>query len=146
MPTPVDKSRRTARWATTMTKWLATFTSSGVAWNLVEFAGPAGSESRGIVDLLAVRKDHRTVVAGLKRGDLFEVVLVQVKGGGARWPTRSDVDRLRAVARHHRARAVVLAEWKKGAAPRLYRLRRVLRSEWPARDCWEAVDPSDVFG
>jgi len=51
---------------------------------------------------------------GLKRGDLFEVVLIQVKGGSARAPTVSDCERLRQVARVYRAKAVVLFSWKRG--------------------------------
>ena len=70
----------------------------------MEFFGKDGGESRGIVDLLAIRKDHRSPPTGLKRGDLFEIVLVQIKGGSARWPTRSDILRLRQVARHYHAK------------------------------------------
>ena len=53
-------------------------------WQLVGFPGPAGRESTRIVDLIAIRKDHATVNGGFKRGDLFEIILIQIKGGGAR--------------------------------------------------------------
>src|SRR3990172_6297943 len=117
------KVQRTARWARTMTKWLITYSRRrGVKWNLVEFGGETGSESRGIVDIVAIRKDHTTVTnkSGLKRGDLFDIVLIQIKGGGGKSPTTSDVGRLKRVAAYHRAWAVVLAVWKKGKSPELY--------------------------
>jgi hypothetical protein len=39
---------------------------------LVDFGGKTKAEARGIVDLIAIRKDHRQDRAGLKRGDLLE--------------------------------------------------------------------------
>ena len=107
MTKPTHKAAQTAKWATTMTKWLVSRTKSRTNWQLVEFSGPGGFESRGIVDLLAIRKDHRTSGVDLKRGDLFEIILLQIKGGSARWPSRNDILRLRQVARHHRATEVV---------------------------------------
>jgi hypothetical protein len=82
---PGQKAKRTPKWAVTMTKWLLTRASVGTAWQVVRFCGPNGSESRGIVDLTAVRKGHRLPCEPLKRGDLFEIVLIQVKGGDAAW-------------------------------------------------------------
>ena len=135
----VHKAARTARWATTMTKWLVTRTNVGTKWQLVEFAGPGGRESRGIVDVLAVRKDHSTPIDGLKRGDLFEIILIQVKGGTAPWPTLDDINRLRAVARHHRAKSVVLAEWKKGKQPTFYMLKKSFNRDSGNRNAWALV-------
>ncbi len=75
-----------------MTKWSIAFDTGGKRvgekpvkagrrWQLVAFNGPHGRESRGIVDFIAIRKDHREHgQAPFKRGDLFEIVLVQVKG------------------------------------------------------------------
>lgn len=58
----------------------------------MEFPGPGGGESTGIVDFMAIRKDHsQPETDPLKRGDLFEIILIQVKGGSARMPTRQDV-------------------------------------------------------
>ncbi|MFQ5853564.1 MAG: hypothetical protein ACE5JU_23650 [Candidatus Binatia bacterium] len=59
------------------------------------FPGPAGRESAGIVDLIAIRKDHGTNNNKFKRGDLFEIILIQIKGGGARLPKTNDIRRLR---------------------------------------------------
>jgi len=135
---PGKKAQRTAKWARTMTKWLISFNrQSGARWNLVDFGGITKSESRGIVDLLAVRKNHRTDMSGLKRGDILEMVLIQTKGGSAPRPTPEDIARLRKVAKHHRAMAIVLAEWNKGQHLELYKLKR---------NEWVSVRPVEVFG
>jgi len=135
---PGEKAQCSAKWARTMTKWLITYTRrKGARWNIVEFGGKNGSESRGIVDLLAIRKDHRIPFAGLKRGDLFDIVLIQTKGGSARRPTKQDKARLLKVAKHYKARAVLLAEWKKGGKPNFFRLED---------NEWTPVKPADIFG
>jgi hypothetical protein len=113
------------------------------AWQLVGFPGPNGAESRGIVDVLAIRKDHRASFREFRRGDLFEMVLLQVKGGGARAPSGSDVNRLRAVQRRLRARDVVLVSWRRGTGPKFYLLGRGLRDRDTA---WRQEDPSKIFG
>lgn len=131
------KASRTCRWAKTMTKWLISWgRAKGVKWHVVDFVGPNGCESRGIVDLLAVRKNHAMHDATVKRGDLLDIVLIQVKGGRAPFPTRGDIDRLRKVARHHRARAIVLSEWKRQQELQLYTLRR---------GRWLPIEPHEVF-
>jgi hypothetical protein len=140
------KAAETAKWATTMTKWLVTRTKSPTGWQLVEFTGPGGRESRGIVDLLAIRKDHYTSGPDLKRGDLFEVVLLQIKGGSARWPSRNDILRLRQVSRHHRATEIVLADWQRGNQPTLYRMARRLGSDFDPKSVWREVTADAVFG
>jgi hypothetical protein len=132
------KAQYTAKWARTMTKWLVTYSRrAGARWNLVDFGGKTTAEARGIVDLIAIRKDHRRDSPGLKRGDLFEIVLIQTKGGSASRPKPEDVARLRKVARHHRAGAVVLAEWKRGEHLKLSKL---------SGSRWEPVSPDEVFG
>jgi hypothetical protein len=121
-----------------MTKWLITYSQrTGAKWNIVDFCGKTGAESRGIVDLLAIRKDHQNSVSALKRGDLFDIVLIQTKGGGARRPTAEDVTRLRKVARHHKARAVVLAEWRRKEKLDLF----VLEGTW-----WGHCDHASLLG
>ncbi|HWO89201.1 MAG TPA: hypothetical protein VNL98_08620 [Gemmatimonadales bacterium] len=135
---PGKKAHHTAKWARTMTKWLVTYTRrKGAKWNLVDFGGKTKSEARGIVDLIAIRKDHRRDGPGLKRGDLFEIVLIQTKGGSAPRPTPDDVARLKGVARHHRARTIVLAEWRRGKYLELFKLNR---------SRWRSVSPDEVFG
>ena len=120
-----------------MTKWLITKSGeAGVRWRFVEFGGVTGAESRGIIDILAIRKNHRTIRHGLKRGDLLDIVLIQVKGGSALRPSERDIDRLRAVKEYHHARIVVLAEWKKG--------RELKLSELVGQQ-WVACTPSEIF-
>lgn len=135
---PGKKAHHTAKWARTMTKWLVTYSRrTGAQWNLVDFGGKAKAEARGIVDLIAIRKDHRHDVPGLKRGDLFEIVLIQTKGGSSPRPTSDDIARLRRVAKHHRAKAVILAEWRHAEKLELSKLRGTR---------WEDVSPEDIFG
>ena len=135
---PGQKAQHTAKWARTMTKWLITYSRrKGARWNLVEFGGKSKSEARGIVDLIAIRKDHRQEGPSLKRGDLFEIVLIQTKGGSAPKPKPEDIARLKRVAKHHRASAVVLAEWKRGERLDLSVLKK---------NEWHPVSPGEVFG
>jgi hypothetical protein len=109
-----QKAAKTARWAITETKVRIRRITARTRWELVEFRGRKGGESVGIVDLLAVRKDHRPKTHSLKRGDALQIVLIQVKGGGAAMPNDDDARRLRAVGRRHRAEHLLLALWKKG--------------------------------
>ena len=150
--TATAKAARTARWATTMTKWSIRHVTGGKRrgaanrravkrWQFVAFAGPDGAESRGIVDLVAIRRDHRTNNDSFKPGDLFEIVLIQIKGGAAADPTPADLKRLRAVARYYKSRAVVLASWLKGTEPTF----RVLTSGFAA-NAWKTVDAIEIFG
>jgi hypothetical protein len=121
-----------------MTKWLVTYSRrTGAKWNLVDFGGRTKAEARGIVDLIAIRKDHRHERPALKRGDLFEIILIQTKGGSARRPTSDDVARLSLVAKHHRAKAVVLAEWRRGEKLELFKLNGMR---------WRTVSPDEIFG
>jgi len=121
-----------------MTKWLISYShKTGARWNVVEFGGKTKAEARGIVDLIAIRKDHRREAQGLKRGDLFEIVLIQTKGGTALRPTNDDIVRLKKVARHHRAKVIVLAEWHRKKELNLFQL---------VRNHWKQVDPSQIFG
>ena len=129
---------KTARWARTMTKWLITYSNKrGVKWQFVEFGGATGAESYGIVDILAVRKDHKTKTEKIKRGDYLDIVLIQTKGGSARLPTDEDKRRLHEVAKHHRAKTVVLAEWKKKEKLNFYKLKK---------NDWIPVKPKEIFG
>lgn len=136
--TPTRKAIIHAKIARIMTKWLITYNRSrtGAKWKLVEFGGPSGSEARGIVDMVAIRKDHRHSRLGLKRGDLFDIILIQTKGGFARRPTPDDVARLSRVAKYHRAKAVVLSEWRRGEKLVLFELNGAN---------WRSVSPHEIF-
>ena len=151
--TPVTKAARTALWATTMTKWSIRHLSGGKRvgarsaapakrWQFIGFAGPNGAESRGIVDLVAIRRDHGRVAAPFKPGDLFEIYFLQIKGGSARWPKADDLPRLLAVKDRYGAKEVLLAEWHKGAEPVFY----ALKSASARRDeAWVRVDAESLF-
>jgi hypothetical protein len=113
-------------------------------WQLVTFCGGgAGGESVGVVDLLAIRKDHGKPAPGMQRGDALHMILIQVKGGGSAMPTVEDGRRLRAVAKRHHARVVLLAAWKRGTAVRVFSLRP--RSRDRRREWTEVTDLATVF-
>ncbi len=137
---------RTQRWAITMTKVCirqAISNASYPRWHFVSFVGPRGGESRGIVDLIAIRKNH-TANDRFERGDRFQIILIQVKGGQAAAPTSHDAERLRAVARHHRAERVLWASWKKGTQAEFYSLRRTKPP--PGQTVWAKIsDLQQVF-
>lgn len=133
-----QKAALTARWAVTMTKVRIRRVVSRTRWQLVTFHGKSGSESAGIVDLLAIRKDHNAPVGAMRRGDALQIILIQVKGGTAAKPTWEDATRLRAVAKRHGARHVLLATWKKGTAARFFRLRRP-----SAKQAWTEITNLD---
>jgi hypothetical protein len=124
---PHVKAHATGRWAEILFRAL----SSRVAnrWQFISFRGLHKGEWRGVVDVLAIRKDtSQPKETLLNRGDLFDIVLIQVKGGGAKPPTKADCIRLRTVARRYNARAVVLFQWRKGQSVDFFRLNR--RLEW----------------
>jgi hypothetical protein len=101
-----ELAAETAKWAVTMTKVRirqATADKPWPHWHLLSFLGKDGHESRGVVDLIAVRKDHSEHLLGTKRGDVLQIILIQVKGGSAAKPTAEDAVRLRIVARGHGA-------------------------------------------
>jgi hypothetical protein len=142
---PHAKAERTGKWARTMCKWVISRANRlGRRWEIVNFTGPQGRESRGIVDLLAVRKDHSAQAA--LRGDFFEMILIQVKGGGAPNPTPEDIERLRRVKAYYNAHDVVLASWKKGAQPALYVLDDNASSSADFKAKWRTASASVVFG
>jgi hypothetical protein len=137
------KASHTARWAVTMAKVRIRRALARTRWQLVTFCGAAGGESVGVVDLIAIRKDHGKPLPGTKRGDNFQIILIQVKGGSAAMPTAEDGNRLRAVARHHRAKRVLLAAWTKGKAAHFFRLRQ--RQAKALEDWIEVEDLNSIF-
>jgi hypothetical protein len=58
------------------------------------------------VDTIAIRKDTRK-----SKGDRFEVILVQLKGGSAKMPNADERERLRDTGKRYNAK-VVLFEWR----------------------------------
>jgi hypothetical protein len=121
------KAHATGRWAEIIFRAL----SSRVAgrWKFVSFRGANKAEWRGVVDLIAIRKNSKEPAGDiLKRGDLFDIILIQIKGGSARGPTRDDCLRLREVKRLYRAKAVVQFQWRKGKSSKFLYLGR--NREW----------------
>jgi len=142
----VEKAENTGKAAVEITKWRINQIESRPMWQLVEFMGKKGKESAGIVDLLAIRKDHSRIPkkTGLKPGDLFEVILLQVKGGNALFPSQDDIRRLQVLSRYYNAKNVVLTEWKDYQL-KFYRLRDNFK-KFNARDAWIKVsNPNELF-
>ena len=133
-----QKAARNARWAVTMAKVRIRRVASRTRWQLVTFYGKSGAESAGVVDMLAIRKDHTTASGDLRREDALQIVLIQVKGGSAARPTPEDATRLRAVAKRHGACDVLLATWKKGTMPHFFSLRGAT-----AREPWTEITNLD---
>jgi hypothetical protein len=135
---PYEKARITGQSAERIFRAL----SSRVAerWRFISIRGPDQGEWEGIVDVLGVPKNtSQPRISTLKRGDLFDVVLIQMKGGSARTPTMlAERRRLRAVAKHYGARDVVLFQWRKGKSSKFFILGRELE--------WEETTGANVFG
>ena len=131
------RARSTATMANTLAKALAKRFER--RWQFVDFLGPKGAESAGVVDLIAIRKDGRTpAVRGLKRLDLFDIILIQVKGGSAKSPTAEDKARLRKVCAHYGAGKIVLFEWSKQ--------KKVGWSVLGEGDEWREASIPEIFG
>lgn len=128
-----------AKWAVTMAKVRirqAVIHAPWPRWNLLTFGGPRGGESTGVVDMIAIRKDHGKPHPGTKRGDTFQIILIQVKGGQAAKPTDEDRDRLRRVAKRHGACGILLATWRKGKSAQFFALfgKDAKSEEWVELD------------
>jgi len=148
------RARTTAQWATKMTLDAIAHATSGQGagtkvhkkWQCIHFPGPNGGESRGIVDLLTIRRDHHTETEHLSRGDLFEMLLVQVKGGGAPLPPADDRRRLRAVQNYYRAKDVVLSSCLKGATEPTFYVLKPLLSDQEHLLPWRQAPAAEIFG
>ena len=132
-----DKAHHTARWAERIFRAL----SSRVAkrWHFVSFRGPNKGEWRGVVDLVAIRKQTSPPAGSiLKRGDLFDIVLIQIKGGTARGPTEDDCRRLREVKRQYGAKAIALFQWRNGKSSDFFELDKKM--------AWQPTSSKALFG
>ena len=131
------KSGNTDRWTEILFRALTARVAK--RWKFVSFRGTGGGEWRGVVDVLAIRKETaRSEHSVLKSGDLFEIVLVQMKGGSARGPSPADILRLRAVKRRYRAEAIVLFAWKRGHSSHFLKLGNGLE--------WRRSSAKEIFG
>src|ERR1035437_5095578 len=69
--TPAVKALETATWARTMTKVIISRNNKKPPfWHVIHFLGANKQESGGIIDLLAIRKDH-SKTSSLPKGDGF---------------------------------------------------------------------------
>lgn len=136
--TAPQKALKTATWARTMTKVIISRNNKKPPfWHVINFLGAGKQESGGIIHLLAIRKDH-SKTHSFPKGDGFEIILVQVKGGAARNPSAADIQRMEAVKQRYGATAVVLSSWKKGSAAEL---RVLSKAGWG-----DPMDPDLIFG
>jgi hypothetical protein len=107
-------------------------------WKFVSFRGSHKGEWRGVVDLIAIRKNSQQPSGDvLKRGDLFDIVLIQIRGGSARGPTVSDNMRLWEVKRLYRAKSIVQFQWRKSESSRFFVLARDLK--------WKPTTTRELF-
>jgi hypothetical protein len=133
---PHTKAYATGRFAETLFRALSA--RQARRWNFVSFRGAGGGESRGIVDVVAIRRDMSPPSRPpLRSGDLFDIILVQVKGGAAPRPTADDIARLKSVAKHYRAKSVVLYAWRNGVSSQFFKLHR---------GDWQVTTAAEVFG
>ena len=131
------KAHATGRWAETLFRALSTRVAD--RWKFVSFRGKNKAEWRGVVDLVAIRKSAAQPEGGLlKRGDLFDLVLIQLKGGSAPAPSEGDLLRLREVKRLYPAKAVVLFQWRKAESAEFFVLGRNLQ--------WAPSSSEESFG
>jgi len=142
---PGQRAKRTGQWAKIMTKWLISYTNEGKKWQLVSFEGVDGGESTGIVDFIAIRKNHdandsKYAKHTLKCGDCFELILFQVKGGTACMPTSDDNLRLSIVGKYYHAKRIILSDWQKGKMLTLYCL--ISNS---GQLSWKEITPQEAF-
>ena len=138
-----EKAYATGMLATVLTK--EKIRKSGKRWQLVEFTGPEGRESTGIVDLLAIRKDHRQNT-GFNPGDLFEIIIIQIKGGNPpKRPTKEEIVRMKIVAEEYYAKNIILAEWKPGEKLRFYQLKKNFNQKTNLDSTWTSAEPSQIF-
>ena len=134
----IKKVRSTGKMANTLAKALARRYS--YRWQFVDFLGPAGQESAGVVDIVAIRKSgKKPTIEGLKSLDLFDLILIQVKGGSAAMPKVEDVSRLEKVKAHYRADEVVLFEWNKKLALTRFSILDDAQG-------WIEKTPAEIFG
>ncbi len=110
---PTAQRKNTDRWTEILFRALTNRVAK--RWRLVSFRGMRGGDWKGIVDVLAIRKDTaHPSDEQLKCGDLFDIILVQMKGGSSKEPSETAKERLLRVQERYGAKHVVLFTWKRG--------------------------------
>lgn len=134
---PWQKAANTDRWTETLFRALTTRVAK--RGRFVSFRGIGGGEWRGVVDVLAIRKDTaRSDHQLLESGDFFEIILVQMKGGSARRPKAADTKRLRVVKNRYGATDIVLFTWKRGSGCKFEKLG--------SGEKWVSSSAKELFG
>jgi hypothetical protein len=92
-----------------------------------------------VVDVVAIRKNTSVPSNSLlKRGDLRDIILIQMKGGSAKLPGLDELHRLRVVAEYYRAREIMLFNWDRGRKASFSILDRTLT--------WRKKKSLEIFG
>ena len=116
--------------------------SSTAKYQFVEFSGPSGGDSNGIVDLLVIKRNRNkkeNKKHGLSNADLLDMIQIQVKGGGSGPPSNADKKRMKKVAKYHKFKETLLSRWdpSKDFFPVFYRLTD--------QNTWQIVDAKTIF-
>jgi hypothetical protein len=106
------------------------------------FPDPPVGNRPGLSTYLQSERTIKNLNAPFKRGDLFEIILIQIKGGGAKRPNKSEIKWLRDVAKYYNARDVVLAEWVKGNQ---LKFNWLVNYRADPKKAWREVDPGVLF-
>jgi len=134
----IVRALSTGKMANTLAKALAI--RYAYRWQFIDFRGPGGQESAGVVDILAIRKSGKQPhIEGLKPLDLFDIIIMQVKGGSAGKPKEDDISRLKLVRDEYRAQAIVLYEWNKRKGLSKF-------STWDDEGAWINKTSKELFG
>lgn len=138
----VVKASKTGKMANTLAKALAK--RYAYRWQFVDFRGPNGEESAGVVDIVAIRKSSKKpLIEGLKSLDAFDIILIQVKGGSSPKPTSDDIKRLQCVRERYHAQSIVLFEWdKKKSVTQFLELDANGETDYP----WRKTTAAKLFG
>jgi hypothetical protein len=110
--TPAERAAITRKWRRASAKAHATarnaklfakYALGKAGWKVASFDSRKGFEYKGVVDLVAVKRDNRSP-------DELTIMLVQVKGGSAR-VTKDELSRL------HKAASRLKVTWNVAAKP-----------------------------
>lgn len=85
---------------------------------------------------MAIRKNHTKSSKQIKNGDLFEIILIQTKGGRAPKPTKEDIKRLKYVGKYYHAKSIILAEWQRGNKLNINKLQN---------NNWCQINANEIF-
>ena len=74
------------------------------------------------------------------------MILIQVKGGGASWPSLDDIKRLKILSRYYSADKIVLSTWRNEQL-NFYRLKDFdNKKKFTSKEAWVRVaSPSEIF-